>query len=177
MKSDVSQKYFDQHGTSLRDRMIRDSSKMAAQFGGWKAGVLNQVQKTGLFRYLLENLAGFDKRRVLPAYTKEPFYKWFEHRKPGNIPSSKKVVLFADTYLNYHEPNIGMAASDLLEDCGYHTRHKASGRRSSVTPRRSCCHCGVLRAGSSRRPFCARVHGRCYGRGKARQTDTLCSGT
>ncbi len=118
MKSDVSQKYFDQHGTTLSDRMIRDSTKTAAHMAGWKAGIVNLVQKTGLFRYLLELFVGFDKRRVLPLYTKEPFYQWFEQRRIGK-KSSSKVVLFADTYLNFHEPEIGMAATELLEACGY----------------------------------------------------------
>src|SRR5690606_38964873 len=32
---------------------------------------------------------------------------------------SKKVVLFADTYLNHHEPQVGKAALALLNSCGY----------------------------------------------------------
>ena len=31
----------------------------------------------------------------------------------------KKVVLFADTYLNFHEPNVGISALQLLNSCGY----------------------------------------------------------
>ena len=34
MKSDVSQMYYDEHGTTLRDRLIRDSSKAAARLSG-----------------------------------------------------------------------------------------------------------------------------------------------
>ena len=119
MKSDVGQKFFDAHGTSIRDRMIRDSFRMAGLMSGWKAGIVNQVQKTGLFRWLLETIAHFDKRRTLPAYASEPFYKWFAKRKSVTTSLSNKVVLFADTYLNFHEPEIGMAASELLEACGY----------------------------------------------------------
>ena len=33
--------------------------------------------------------------------------------------ATKKVVLFADTYLNFHEPNIGIAATELLQTLGY----------------------------------------------------------
>jgi Fe-S oxidoreductase len=29
------------------------------------------------------------------------------------------VVLFADTYLNFHEPNVGISALRLLNECGY----------------------------------------------------------
>ena len=120
MKSDVLQLYYDKHGIKLRDRLIRDSSKMAAMFSGTLAPIVNFVQKTSLFKFALEKIVGFDARRNLPEYAHEPFYKWFA--KKGNNPfknSDKKVVLFADTYLNFHEPNIGISALQLLNGCGY----------------------------------------------------------
>ena len=119
MKSDVLQMYYDKHGTSLRDRLIRDSSAMASRFSGALAGMVNAVQRTGLFRAMVQRLAGFDARRTLPEYTSEPFYKWFRKHKGIGSPSGKKVVLFADTYLNHHEPSVGIAAVELLEGCGY----------------------------------------------------------
>ena len=120
MKSDVSQMYFDEHGTTLRDRLIRDSSKAASTLAGAWSVVINFIQHTALFRYAMEKLAGFDHRRVLPEYAKEPFYKWFE-KKGNNLYKNpdRKVVLFADTYLNFHEPNIGISALQLLNSCGY----------------------------------------------------------
>jgi len=119
MKSDVMQLYYDKNGPSLRDKMIRDSSKAAKMFAGRLAPVVNALQASAPFKASLEKMAGFDKSRTLPAYTSEPFYKWFAKngRKQPNL--EKKVVLFADTYLNYHEPEIGKAALKLLNDCGY----------------------------------------------------------
>ncbi len=120
MKSDVSQMYYDEHGTTLRDRLIRDSSKAATRLSGALSGIVNYVQHTTAFRSMMEKIAGFDQRRILPEYAKEPFYKWFE--KKGNNPyknPAKKVVLFADTYLNFHEPNVGISALQLLNSCGY----------------------------------------------------------
>jgi len=120
MKSDVLQVYYDEHGTTLRDRLIRDSSKVAARFSGAWSGFINFLQHSNLFRFSLQKLTGFDQRRVLPEYAKEPFYRWFE--KDGNNPyknPEKKVVLFADTYLNFHEPHVGISALQLLNSCGY----------------------------------------------------------
>lgn len=119
MKSDVQQMYYDEHGITMRDRLIRDSSRAAAYLSGAFSHVVNFVQHTKLFRSLMEKVAGFDQRRVLPEYASEPFYKWFE--KKGNTFKNpeKKVVLFADTYLNFHEPNIGIGALELLNSCGY----------------------------------------------------------
>jgi len=118
MKSEVSQKYYQQHGASLRDRMIRDASKLSAIFSGWPAGLVNAIQRSAPVRNLLSSLVGFDKRRVLPDYSTVPFHRWFNQR-PSTSQAGKKVVLFADTYLNYHEPEIGKAATGLLEGLGF----------------------------------------------------------
>lgn len=119
MKSDVLQMYYNKHGISFRDKLIRDSSNAAAYISGWKAGIVNAVQKTGLFKFLLEKQAKFDRRRTLPEFASEPFYKWFEKNVNVADKSDKKVVLFADTYINFHEIEIGISAYELLHSCGY----------------------------------------------------------
>ena len=119
MKSDIAQLYYDEHGISIRDRLIRDSAKAAARLAGPFSSLVNAIQKTKAFRYLLEKTAGFDSRRSLPAYTAEPFFKWFARNGNNGFTSGKKVVLFADTYLNFHEPQIGVSALQLLNSCGY----------------------------------------------------------
>ena len=119
LKSEVSQVYFDENGVKSRDRLIRDSSKMAAKFSGGLATLVNTIQSSRIFRIVLEKLVGFDRRRRLPKYAKETFVEWYHKngKKPdGNV---KQVALFADTYLNYHEPQIGIAAYHLLTSCGY----------------------------------------------------------
>ena len=120
MKSDVLQMYYDEHGFTLRDRLIRDSPRIAAHLSGPLSQLVNFIQKTRFFRWALQKVASLDQRRVLPGYAKEPFYKWFE--KEGNNPyknPEKVVVLFADTYLNFHEPQVGVSALQLLNACGY----------------------------------------------------------
>jgi len=119
MKSDVQQMYFDAHGTTMRDRLIRDSSKAASTFSGALSGVINFLQGTKVFKLLMEKVAGFDQRRLLPEYAAEPFYKWFQKNGSSVQDKSKRVVLFADTYLNFHEPNVGISAVQLLNSCGY----------------------------------------------------------
>ncbi len=119
MKSDVLQLYYDKHGAKLRDKMIRDSAKAASRFAGALAGVMNAIQHSSLFKSALDGLSGFDKRRTLPDYAPEPFYKWFARHGRNQSKQDKQVVLFADTYLNFHEPNIGISAFELLTACGY----------------------------------------------------------
>lgn len=120
MKGDVLQMYYDEHGSTLRDRLVRDSTKMAARIAGPLARAVNFIQNTKIFRLAFQKLASIDQRRVLPAYAKEPFYKWFEKTGNNNFKNpEKKVILFADTYLNFHEPQVGVSALELLNSCGY----------------------------------------------------------
>ncbi|EON77540.1 Fe-S protein [Lunatimonas lonarensis] len=119
LKSDVMQLYYDQNGTSRRDRLIRDSAKAARLFSGPFAKAVNALQASKPFRKSLEKVAGFSSERTLPAYASEPFYRWFDRNAAQPDHLQKEVVLFADTYLNFHEPDIGKSALKLLNACGY----------------------------------------------------------
>ena len=119
LKSEFLQKYHDAHGIGLRERMIACSPLMARIFSGCLAPVVNFFQKTKLFRKVLEIVAGFDSHRIPPEYAHRPLNKWFtKHTKP-NGKLTKKVVLFDDTYMKYHQTNVGISAVQLLESCGY----------------------------------------------------------
>ena len=119
LKSEVSQQYYDKHGASLRDNMIRLSSDVAQKFSGWPARLVNRVQRSSWFRSRLETIAGFDPRRTLPELASETFAQWYAKNAPPPKSGSPQVALFADTYLNYHEPQVGIAAYELLTACGY----------------------------------------------------------
>ncbi|MCB9041935.1 MAG: FAD-binding protein [Lewinellaceae bacterium] len=119
LKSEVWQKKFEANGITWRDRFIRDSAKMAAGFSGPLAPFVNRLQKTAIFRAFLDKAIGIEQKRVLPDYARAPFCRWFEKNRRPPAPAGKRVVLFADTFLNFHEPNIGISATRLLEACGY----------------------------------------------------------
>ena len=119
LKSDVLQKYYDKNGLKLRDKVIRDSARLASKISGWKAGLMNTIQGSNFFKTALEKTIKFDKRRNLARYAEEPFYRWFDKNAHNTNRGDKKVVLFADTYLNFHEPHVGISALKLLNSCGY----------------------------------------------------------
>ena len=120
LKSEVANMVHKKHGVSLKDKLIRNSSTMAKQLSGPTAGLVNRIQKTKLFRQNLERLTGLDSRRQLPGYASTSLTAWFRNRKTpiSTNPSPKKVAIFADTYINYHEPNIGQHGVKLLEHLG-----------------------------------------------------------
>src|SRR5207244_13098234 len=81
-------------------------------------------------RALMEKTLGISAKRSLPHYTHKRFDRWFERRKmeghapsgPGRDrarPSNGKVILWDDTFIRYHEPNIGIAAVKVLNALGF----------------------------------------------------------
>jgi len=119
LKSEFLQQYRENHGTALRDRFVSGSTSMAKLFSGWKAPIVNGIQKTMLFRKFLQWSVGIDRRRILPVYARKRFHEWFDKRPLPSNQDLKKVVLFDDTYMNYHETSVGISAVELLESCGY----------------------------------------------------------
>ncbi len=126
LKSEFLQKYRDKHGLTRRDKLIRDSRRMAERYSGFLAPLVNFIQSTSLFRVTLEKLAGFDRRRTLPTFARQTLQSWFakrntDKRKSLSVPpeQQRKIVLFDDTFASYHEPQVGIAAVELLESCGY----------------------------------------------------------
>jgi Fe-S oxidoreductase len=119
LKGEFLQMHREKNGTTLRDRFITRSTDLARRIAGWKAPMVNRVQKSRIFRAAMEQWVGIDKRRILPSYANKTFHKWFESRSaPGDL-QAKKVVLFDDTYMNFHEIQVGISAVELLESCGY----------------------------------------------------------
>lgn len=118
LKSEVLQLRHDRYGVPLRDKLIGAAPELAARLSGPAAGLVNRVNASRPMRRLLERLVGLDARRTPPAYAREPFGAWLAGRTGLSAPD-RRVVLFDDTYLNYHEPHLGRAAVELLEACGY----------------------------------------------------------
>ncbi len=123
LKSEVLQKHYDKYGLNTRDRLIGQSSTMARLFAGRFAAIINFFMNTNLSRWLIQYLAGIDKRRKMPEYASNTFTRWYDKNyKRTDSREGPNVVLFADTYLNYHEPQIGIQATRLLSKLGYEIR-------------------------------------------------------
>ena len=120
LKSEVMQQVFDRRGASLRDRLIGASAQTAARLAGRLAPLVNAAQRAVPVRRLLESVAGIHRERVLPPYARTPLKQRLAGRTPvAAAPDARRVALFADTYLSYHQPEIGVAAVDLLESLGF----------------------------------------------------------
>jgi Fe-S oxidoreductase len=123
--------YNEANGTPLRAQIfahIHALSRGASLF----PSVANWTARNPAVRRVLDRFLGIDSRRKLPLFAPETFESWFNGRQNGTgNHGSGKVVLFHDTFINYNYPEIGKAATLLLEAAGYEVRlvnRKCCGR-------------------------------------------------
>ena len=135
-KSEFLADYQRRHGTPLRARVlghIHDLSALASR----AAPLVNPWLGRGWVRWLNEALFGIDRRRSLPAWAPRTLAAAWGDRSgalgsaatPNAGSGPADVVLFNDTFTNYYDPHIGLAAADVLE---------AAGLRAALGPA-ACC--------------------------------------
>jgi FAD/FMN-containing dehydrogenase/Fe-S oxidoreductase len=122
LKGEFLQRLHDEGRTPIGARLLKNSADTAAKIAGPMAPAVNFLLKRGVIKNALEAVAGLDRRRQLPAYARKSFSKWFDEKYAVNIPGGaggRAVALFCDTPMNYHQPDVGRSACELLESCGY----------------------------------------------------------
>lgn len=119
LKSDVLQMRYDKHGAPLGAKLIGGSPDTAKLSAGMLAPIANFVQSLPPFKIVFEKLTGIDRRRPYPKLARRKLSSLLRGRKQQETKPDKHVVLFDDTYSNYYEPNVGLAAVELLEGLGY----------------------------------------------------------
>jgi len=116
MKIEVTALQAEKHGLSWHDKLIAylpDYAPYAAAL----APLIKLRDTVPGAAWLSEKLTGFSARRPLPAWQK----KWF---RPSELPqqpgaTGSPVILFADTFNRYLEPENLRAASRVLQAAGY----------------------------------------------------------
>jgi FAD/FMN-containing dehydrogenase/Fe-S oxidoreductase len=118
LKSEFLAKYWGEHGTPLRARALANVEELA-RWGSRFAPFANRIASNAAVRRVTERLVDVDRRRSLPQWKRNTLAHWVrENRKDGG-GSRASVVLFNDTFTNHYDPEIGMAAVEVLEKSGY----------------------------------------------------------
>ena len=133
IKYEVLAHYHKANGLPLHRRMFGEIASLAP-FGSAFAPLSNWAVNNRLSKWLAEKFIGVDRRRDMPTFVRPTFTQWFRksHNRtssPERITASNKVVLFADTFMNYSEPAIGKAAVEVLEALGF----------TVILPEKKCC--------------------------------------
>lgn len=115
MKAEVLYQYQEKHGYFWRNRIfghLHAINKISAPF----AAVINPLLHSKLGKTVLDWI-GISPNRDLPTLSHERFSNWFATQQ--HHPKEKKIVLFNDTYTEFHQPGVGKAAFQLLSQLGY----------------------------------------------------------
>jgi FAD/FMN-containing dehydrogenase/Fe-S oxidoreductase len=114
-KSEFLADYWSRHGTPLRARALGNIHRLSV-WGSRFAPLSNWISSSAPVRWVNEKLLDIDQRRSLPAWKHDTFERWLSRRRTaaGTIP----VTLFNDTFTNHYDPEIGIAALEILERGG-----------------------------------------------------------
>jgi Fe-S oxidoreductase len=118
LKYEFLHHYYKANGLPLRNRLFGHIARVNA-LSAAAPRLVNWLSHLAPSRWLLEKLAGIDRRRPLPPLATETFTDWFARRPVPAAPPRGEVVLFHDTFVTYNTPEIGQAAVGLLEAAGY----------------------------------------------------------
>lgn len=114
-KSEFLSGYWDRHGLSARAQVF-GSARAAAEWGSRLAPLSNAIAASVPAKWLAETVVGIDRRRPLPRFTRDTLRRRVARRRPG--VAEPKAVLFADTFTEFEDPEIGVAALDVLDAAG-----------------------------------------------------------
>jgi FAD/FMN-containing dehydrogenase/Fe-S oxidoreductase len=148
-KSEFLSGYSERHGMSVAAHVF-GGAPAAARWGSRFAPFSNAIANTRMARWAAEKLAGIDRRRSLPQWTRHTLRKQLGDRGSG-IWDQGGALLFVDTFTNHADPEIGLAAIDVLNTAGI-----ATGVAPNV-----CCGRPLISQGrlsDARRLAAANVH-------------------
>ncbi len=123
--------------TVIKDRLntkyrgSRIQKKFFGNFAYWgkflslAPGLSNWIGNLSMSRSILEKTVGFEKQRQVPQFASETLIQQYKtYRRDSkirgdNVPGlNEPVVLFADVYTNYNNPQCGIAAVKVYDHLG-----------------------------------------------------------
>ncbi len=114
-KSEFLAEYWAKYGTSLHAQLL-GNVRAVAQAGSRMAALMNWSSGTKPVRLLNEAIFGIDRRRTLPRLSRRTLTALARRRKDD--PSTARALLFNDTFTNFYDPEIGLAALDVIASAG-----------------------------------------------------------
>lgn len=123
LRSDFLHHYYRTRRRPLADAVFGAPDRWARW--GRSLGPLGRfAERRGWVATLLGRVAGLDPRRSLPRLAATPFTEWFRREAPSRQPARPRrtVALFPDTFTNFFEPGVGIAACRVLWRLGHEVR-------------------------------------------------------
>ncbi|GBC74902.1 Anaerobic glycerol-3-phosphate dehydrogenase subunit C [archaeon HR06] len=118
-------------GLSLEDRLL---GRIYLE-SNFPPNLINFLNERRIFRKFLDEFFGISKDRILPKFSKKTFKRIYQERRKKT--SENKLALFYTCYVNLHEPDLGLKALEILENCGFEV----------ILPEQKCCGMPLLDGG------------------------------
>src|SRR5207247_502164 len=127
LKAELLYARYKRDGLPLRERFFSNID-LLGRIGCAMPLLANAIVDLPRVRGFMEKTLGISAKRSLPHYARKRFDRWFAKvgsarcadRTPRRgVPTRGKVILWDDTFVRYHEPNIGIAAVKVLEALGF----------------------------------------------------------
>jgi FAD/FMN-containing dehydrogenase/Fe-S oxidoreductase len=133
LKAELMHARWQRDGLPVRERIFSNVD-LLGKIGCTMPKLANRLLNSRVVRLAMEKTIGISTRRSLPHYTGERFDKWYAKHCSGThkarLQGRGPVVLWDDTFVRYHEPQIGIAAVKVLEELGFEV---------SLVKNRRCC--------------------------------------
>ncbi|MDP9433210.1 MAG: FAD-binding protein [Actinomycetota bacterium] len=127
MKSEFLHHYQREHGVPLRSRVF-GAIRSLNRLGAVTAPLSNLPGRVPPVRIALDRMLGITARRPLPRFQRDSLPRWFARRpEPAGPFPRGEVILLADSFTTYTEPDVGKAAVELLEAAGWRVTLEAGG--------------------------------------------------
>jgi glycerol-3-phosphate dehydrogenase subunit C len=111
-------------GVELRERLLSDPDHVGP-VASRTAPLTNFANRNPVSRWLMDELLGIHRQKILPTFHATTFARWFKRRfgssRPSPSPSCDgssdrpRVAIFHTCIVNYNEPQIGRAMVGVLE--------------------------------------------------------------
>jgi FAD/FMN-containing dehydrogenase/Fe-S oxidoreductase len=101
-----------------------------ARLASYAPSLANGLAHAPVLGDLAKKTLAIHPQRELPRFARSTFRSWFE-RRTAPTASTREVVLFPDTFNNFFEPHVAIAAVEVLERAGFRV----------ILPRHQLC-CG-----------------------------------
>jgi Fe-S oxidoreductase len=116
------------HGVPLQARLTRDTAAIG-RLASLAPGAVNWALRNPVNRAAMEQAVGIHRDKLMPAYHRETFPRWWRRHQPRvepalppkdgvEQPTPLKAALFSTCLVDYNDPEVGRAAVHVLEHNG-----------------------------------------------------------
>ena len=119
LKAEYLHQKYKTHSVPFASRLMGQIHRLNP-VGSATAPLANATIRNPAFRWMLEKVAGIDRRRTLPLFDANHLRKWFRKHTPDPRAGTRgKVILIDDCFTTYNTPDVGRSAVRVLEAGGY----------------------------------------------------------